>query len=70
MLPITNSETMHFYRDNDVFEIVTNKFIQSNFIQLFDIKVFYTKVCGMCYMKFIERMLNKGSLKKFHTKMT
>ena len=51
MLPITNSETMHFYRDNDVFEIVTNKFIQSNFIQLFDIKVFYTKACGMCYMK-------------------
>ena len=49
MLPITNSETMHFHSDNDVFEIVTNKFKQSNFIQLFDIKVFYTKVCGMCY---------------------
>ena len=32
---------MHFYRDNDVFEIVTNKFIQSNIKQLFDIKVFY-----------------------------
>ena len=41
MLPITNSEIMHFYRDNDVFEIVTNKFIQSNIKQLFDIKVFY-----------------------------
>ena len=55
MLPITNSEIMHFYRDNDVFEIVTNKFIQSNIKQLFD-KVFYTKVCGMCYMKFIEHV--------------
>ena len=56
MLPITNSEIMHFYRDNDAFEIVTNKFIQSNIKQLFDIKVFYTKVCGMCYMKFIEHV--------------
>ena len=49
MLPITNSETMmHFYRNNNVFEIVTIKSIQSNFKQLFDIKVSYT--CGMCYI--------------------
>ena len=66
MLPITNSETMmHFYRNNNVFEIVTIKSIQSNFKQLFDIKVSYT--CGMCYYrKFIEK--NEGSFNKFHTK--
>ena len=49
MLPITNSETMmHFYRNNNALEIVTIKSIQSNFKQLFDIKVSYT--CGMCYI--------------------
>ena len=65
MLPITNSETMmHFYRNNNALEIVTIKFIQSNFKQLFDIKVSYT--LGMCYMKFIEK--KEGSFNKFHTK--
>ena len=40
MLPITNSETMmHFYRNNNVFEIVTIKSIQSNFKQLLDIMI-------------------------------
>ena len=49
MLPITNSETMmHFYRNNIGFEIVTIKFKQTNFKQLFDIKVSYTS--GMRYI--------------------
>ena len=49
MLPITNSETMmHFYRNNNVFEIVTIKSIQSNFKQLFDIMI---KISYMCYIK-------------------
>ena len=43
---------MHFYRNNNVFEIVTIKSIQSNFKQLFDImiKISY-RSCGMCYIK-------------------
>ena len=73
VLPITNSETMHFYRDNNVFEIVTNKFIQSNFNQLFDIKVFTQKyVVCVIYMKFIEHV-EKNSFKahlKISHKMT
>ena len=52
MLPITNSETMmHFYRNNNVFEIVTIKSIQSNFKQLLDIMIKISYTCGMCYIK-------------------
>ena len=52
MPPITNSETMmHFYRNNNVFEIVTIKSIQSNFKQLFDIMIKISYTCGMCYIK-------------------
>ena len=52
VLPITNSETMmHFYRNNNVFEIVTIKSILSNFKQLFDIMMKISYTCGMCYIK-------------------
>ena len=52
VLPITNSETMmHFYRNNNVFEIVTIKSIQSNFKQLFDIMIKISYTCDMCYIK-------------------
>ena len=56
MLPITNSETMmHFYRNNNVFEIVTIKSIQSNFKQLFDIMIKISYTCGMCYILSTKR---------------
>ena len=42
---------MHFYRNNNVFEIVTIKSIQSNFKQLFDIMIKISYTCGMCYIK-------------------
>ena len=53
MLPITNSAQtmMHFYRNNNMFEIVTIKSIQSNFKQLCDIMIKISYTCGMCYIK-------------------
>ena len=45
MFPITNSETMMHFIETIMglnFEIVTIKFKQKNFKQLFDIKVSYT----------------------------